>query len=117
MLTVPLTLNSQELQSAFIDFRDTVLNDRKLDVYQSNQLTKQNFTFPSMLHLTFLHLDLKDPAKLDEAKKMMKEIEAEFQNTGLLASDGGNLTLNCKGLKTSGYINPSKATALYLDID
>lgn len=40
MLTVPLSINSKEQQDAFKQFRDTVLQDRKLDVYQANQLTK-----------------------------------------------------------------------------
>ena len=48
---------------------------------------------------------------------MMKEIEAEFLNSGFLASEGGKLELSCKGLKTLGYTNPTMASALFLDID
>ena len=36
MLTVPLSINSKEQQDSFKQFRETVLQDRKLEVYQSN---------------------------------------------------------------------------------
>lgn len=78
MLTIPLSLNDPDQQSTFIGFRDTLMSDKKLELCSENQLTKSNFTFPSMLHLTFMHLDLSAPEKMDLAKKMLKEIETEF---------------------------------------
>ena len=32
MLTIPLTLNSPEMQTAFVGFRDLTLGDKRLDV-------------------------------------------------------------------------------------
>lgn len=45
---------------------------------------------------------------------MMKDLETELQNEGF-----GNepFELKFKGLKTSDYINPTQATALFCDID
>ena len=64
-----------------------------------------------MLHLTIVQMDLSDENKLNQAKAMMKDLENEFQK------QGGQLTISFKGLKTSDFMNPSMATALYADID
>lgn len=64
-----------------------------------------------MLHLTIIQMDLADENRLNQAKAMMKDLENEFQK------QGGQLSISFKGLKTSDYMNPSLATALYADID
>ena len=64
MITIPLSLNSEKLQSNFIGFREKVLQDPKLDLAKEAQINRNNFTFPSMLHLTIIHLDLNDREKL-----------------------------------------------------
>ena len=64
-----------------------------------------------MLHLTICQLDLLDETKLNAAKSMMKELENEFQQIGQ------DLQIAFKGLKTSDYINPSSAQALFAEID
>ena len=56
-------------------------------------------------------MDLSDQNKLVAAKAMMKDLENEFQKIGQ------NLEVSFKGMKTSDYINPSMATALYAEID
>jgi len=48
---------------------------------------------------------------------MMKEIETEVQKSGMMATNGGELVLNFKGLKASDMINPSESQSLYCDID
>ena len=46
---------------------------------------------------------------------MMKDLENEFQN--LFISSQGDIEISFKGLKTNEYINPSRASALFLEID
>jgi len=54
LISVPLVLNNPDLQRAFIGFRETVLTDPTLEIAQKAQVNRNNFTFPSMLHLTLL---------------------------------------------------------------
>ena len=66
-----------------------------------------------MLHLTLLQMNLEEEKNLSAAKAMMNDLENELQSS--LA--GQQLEIAFKGLRTSDYINPSKASALYADID
>ena len=58
-------------------------------------------------------MNLEDDKNLALAKTMMKDLENEFQSK--LA--GQQLEIAFKGLKTSDYINPTRASALYAEID
>jgi hypothetical protein len=49
------------------------------------------------------------------AKTMMKDLENEFQNLSICSQ--GDIEISFKGLKTNEYINPSKASALFLEVD
>jgi hypothetical protein len=53
--------------------------------------------------------------KLALAKTMMKDLENEFQNLSICSQ--GDIEISFKGLKTNEYINPSKASALFLEVD
>lgn len=48
---------------------------------------------------------------------MMKELEKQMQKSGIIAGGSGELKLSFRGLKTGDHINPSQATALFLEID
>ena len=51
---------------------------------------------------------------MGSAKNMMKDLETELQNEGF---GNDKIELKFKGLKTSDYINPTAATALFCDVD
>ena len=72
-----------------------------------------------MLHLKLFQLDLGDPERLQSAKQMMKEMETSFQKSGLIAGIKGRdgIKIEFKGFKTNDYTNPSKSTAMFLEID
>lgn len=110
-ISIPIALNSIDIQQSFKGFRETILGDKNLDVVNQLQLNRGNFTFSSMLHLTCFQLDLIDETKLSKAKSMMKELENEFQQIG------SNLEIAFKGLKTPAYLNPASAQALFAEID
>lgn len=59
-------------------------------------------------------MNLESEHKLNEAKSMMKDLETEFQSKALCKDD---LAISFRGLKTSQFMNPSRATAMYLEID
>lgn len=44
----------------------------------------------------------------------MKDLENEFQSSAICNQD---IEIAFKGLKTSQFMNPSKATAMFLNID
>lgn len=67
-----------------------------------------------MLHLTVVQLNLSNEQKINAAKAMMKDLENEFQSNALCKDD---IRISFKGLKTSQFMNPSRASALFLEID
>lgn len=67
-----------------------------------------------MLHLTICQLNLATEQKVNAAKAMMKDLETEFQNNAMCKDD---IQIAFKGLKTSAFMNPSRASAMFLEID
>lgn len=97
-ISIPISLNNQDVQRNFINFRQTLLQDQSLEAASKNQLSRGNFTCTSMLHLTILQLNLASEKKINEAKAMMKDLEHEFQSNAMCKDD---VAISFKGLKTS----------------
>lgn len=88
------------------------------------------FAKASRLHLTLLMLNLAgndengyDDAKLENAKKVLRNLQSTITEEYLGASQEGStaglpkpLYLTFKGLQTFQYLNPTSARVLYCDI-
>lgn len=77
------------------------------------------FTRPHTLHLTVLMLDLRDPGKLELAKKTLQSLERMVLEDYLGAKDGEDpdpITLSFKGVKTFSTKNPQQARIIYVDV-